>query len=121
MRHHQRGLAVLGDDVRHGKRLAGAGNSQQRLICSSLTQPLNELLDRLGLVAGGLKRTDKLKRRHEDRTSLERNRIATLLLFTLDGGCQPQSEVPFEKTQRPGKVFATQAEPARHVPAVALW
>ena len=115
VRHHQRGLAMLGDDVRHGERLARPGNSQKRLIGSSLTQPLDQLLDRLGLVASGLKRTDKLKRRHEDRTSRERNRIAILLLFTLDGGLPTaiRSAIREIRTTRRGRDLAGRASPAR--------
>src|SRR5271166_6797623 len=37
------------------------------------------------------------------------------------GGCQPQSEAPFEKFGRPDEIETWQAEQARHVPAVAPW
>src|SRR5271157_1791575 len=37
------------------------------------------------------------------------------------GGCQPQSETPFEKCGRPGEVETWQAERARHAPALAHW
>ena len=53
-------------------------------MASSLAQPMDQLLDRLGLVAGRLKRAHKLECRHEDRASSPRNPSAILLLFTLD-------------------------------------
>src|SRR5208337_34921 len=102
-------------DVRHGERFARPGNSQKRLIGSSLTQPLDEPLDRLGLVASGLKRTDKLKRRHEGRTSRERNRIASLLLFTLERGLPTaiRSAIREIRTTRRGRDLAGRARPPR--------
>src|SRR5271157_6652882 len=37
------------------------------------------------------------------------------------GGCQPQSDVPFEKSRRPDEVETRQVEQARDAPAVAPW
>ena len=65
VRHHQRRLAVLGDHVGHRERLARAGDAHQRLVAVSVAQAPNQLLDRLGLIAGRLKWTDELKCRHE--------------------------------------------------------
>ena len=43
------------DDVGHGEGLAGAGDAQQGLVAVALAEAGHQLLDRLGLVAGGLK------------------------------------------------------------------
>ena len=72
VRHDQRRLAVLGNHVGHGERLARSGHAHQRLIAVPVAQPPNKLLDRLGLIAGRLKRTDKLKCGHEGLASNHR-------------------------------------------------
>src|SRR5262249_16869563 len=46
-------LADLLDDPRPGRRLAGAGRTEQRLVAVPLQDTLCELADRLRLVAGG--------------------------------------------------------------------
>ncbi len=50
------------NDMRHGKRLARAGDAQQHLINLTRIQPLNQLLDRGRLIPGGLKVRHHLKR-----------------------------------------------------------
>ena len=52
----QRRAIAPGDDVRHRKRLAGAGDAQQRLGVVTLMDALHQRFYRLRLVAGGLKR-----------------------------------------------------------------
>ena len=44
---------AVGDDVRHGECLAGAGDAEQRLFLVAPEYPLGEGVNRLGLVAGG--------------------------------------------------------------------
>ena len=53
---NQRRAIAPGDDVRHRKRLAGAGDAQQRLGVVALMDALHQRFYRLRLVAGGLKR-----------------------------------------------------------------
>ena len=53
---NQRRAIAPGDDVRHRKRLAGAGDAQQRLGVFTLMDALHQRFYRLRLVAGGLKR-----------------------------------------------------------------
>ena len=53
---NQRRAIAPGDDVRHRKRLAGAGDAQQRLGVVTLMDALHQRFYRLRLVAGGLKR-----------------------------------------------------------------
>jgi hypothetical protein len=50
-RDHERGPAGLRDDVGHRVGLARARDPQQRLVGETVVQALDELLDRLGLVA----------------------------------------------------------------------
>ena len=58
----ERRPAGLGDDVRHRERLARSGDAQQRLEREPVLQALDELRDRLGLVAGGFERLEELVR-----------------------------------------------------------
>ena len=51
---HQGGLVHPGDDVCHGKGLAGAGDAQKRLGPVPPQDPLGQLVDGLRLVAGRL-------------------------------------------------------------------
>ncbi len=51
--HHRRPVEI-GNDVGDGKRLAGAGYAEQRLMGKTILQPLFETTNRLGLIAGGL-------------------------------------------------------------------
>ena len=53
MGQHQGGAVALGNDVCHCKRLAAAGNAQQRLELVPGLHPLNQLGNGLGLVTGG--------------------------------------------------------------------
>ena len=64
VRHHQRRLAHPGDDVGHRERLARAGDAEQGLVRLLVVQPLDQLLDRLGLVAGRLVRGHQLEVGH---------------------------------------------------------
>ena len=57
VRLQDQGRAVApGNDICHRKRLAGAGNAQQRLCLVPCVDALHQRLDGLGLVTGGLKR-----------------------------------------------------------------
>ena len=51
---HQGRPVALGNDVGHGKGLAAAGDAQQGLAAVPPLHPRHQLLDGLGLVAGGL-------------------------------------------------------------------
>jgi hypothetical protein len=53
MSDHQCGDIELCDDIRHGKGLAGARNTKQSLALVALLEAPDQLLDGLGLVAGG--------------------------------------------------------------------
>ena len=53
-RQHQRRPLLRGDDVGHGEGLARAGDAQQHLVALAVRHALDELADRLGLVAGRL-------------------------------------------------------------------
>jgi len=57
----ERGLPVPGDDLRQGERLAGAGDAQKGLLLQPLAEPVDELVDRLGLVAGRLEVGDEFE------------------------------------------------------------
>ncbi len=48
------------------KRLPGSGGAQERLVTQAAGQPVGELLDRLGLVPGGLEGGDELELRHAE-------------------------------------------------------
>jgi len=61
VREHKRRPPDGLNDVRHGERLAAAGDAHQHLIAPIVAQPADQGLDGLRLVAGGLKRTDELK------------------------------------------------------------
>src|SRR5919198_4374406 len=54
VREHERGPAVMLDDVGHRHRLAGPGYAEERLEAVALLEPTSELGDCLWLVAGGL-------------------------------------------------------------------
>ncbi len=51
----QRRTAEARDDVRHGERLTRAGNTEESLVRESVANAIDELLDRLGLIARGRK------------------------------------------------------------------
>ena len=53
MGQHQSGPLDLFDDLGHGVGLAAAGDAQQHLLAQTALQTLRQLLDGLGLVAGG--------------------------------------------------------------------
>ncbi len=53
MAQHQRGAVDLLDDVSDGEGFAGTRHAEQRLGRFAVAQALHELLDGLGLVAGG--------------------------------------------------------------------
>ena len=54
-RHHQRRSVQPRNDMRHGKGFARTGHAQQHLMWQPVLHALGELIDRLGLVALGLK------------------------------------------------------------------
>ena len=54
MRNNERGNLDAFDHVRYCKCLAGAGDAEQGLVPGPAAQAVNELTDRLRLVAGGL-------------------------------------------------------------------
>jgi hypothetical protein len=51
----------LRDDVRHGESLAGAGDAEQHLLAAPRVQPVDELLDRLRLIALRREISDQLE------------------------------------------------------------
>ena len=61
-RQHDRRALHLRDDVRHGEGLARAGHAQQHLVPLLPPQALDQLDDRLRLVAGRLELGDQLER-----------------------------------------------------------
>ena len=61
-REHQRGPAGARDDVRHRVGLARAGDAEQRLERQPVAQALDQLLDRLRLVAGRLETAGEARR-----------------------------------------------------------
>ena len=61
MGQHQRRPLQLLDDMGHHEGLAGAGGAEQRLMLLAAAQPVDELRDRLRLVAGRLEVGDDLK------------------------------------------------------------
>jgi hypothetical protein len=60
------GLAVVGDGVREGHRLARPGDAEQCLVPISAAEPRGQLTYGFGLISGGLKRglDDKVGARH---------------------------------------------------------
>ena len=50
---HQSRHVQLSDDIRHGEGLAGARNTKQSLALVAFLEALDQLLDGLGLIAGG--------------------------------------------------------------------
>ena len=54
MGQHQRGPVDALDDLGHGVRLAAAGDALEHLRAQAVFQALRQLIDSLGLVAGGL-------------------------------------------------------------------
>ena len=61
VRQDQRRPIHVGDDIRHGERLAGTGHAEQDLIAQAHVEALRQLLDGLRLVAGGLELGVQLK------------------------------------------------------------
>src|SRR5690606_29460401 len=61
VREDQRGLAVVGDDVRQGHRLAGTGDAEQRLVPVSPDEAAGELGNGPGLVPGRLEWGDDVE------------------------------------------------------------
>jgi hypothetical protein len=61
---HERGPAELGNDIRSGKRLAGARGAEQDLHFLPGLEPGDEFLDGLGLIPGGLVFTVQSEERH---------------------------------------------------------
>ena len=61
VREDQRRLAVVGDGVRQGHRLAGPGDAEQGLVLVAALEPGGQLGDGLGLVAGGGEGGDDLE------------------------------------------------------------
>ena len=61
-RQHQRRPACAGDDVGHGVRFSRARHAEQGLERQAVFDAFDELIDRLGLIAGRLKRLVKLVR-----------------------------------------------------------
>ena len=62
MRHNQRGLVDVGDDVGHGEGLAAAGDAHQRLEFFFIENALCEFFDGLGLVSSWNKIGDQFER-----------------------------------------------------------
>ena len=62
VRQDERRLAELSDDVARGEGLAGAGGAEQRLAGLAGPETVDEFVDGLRLIAGGLKLADQLKR-----------------------------------------------------------
>ena len=52
--HDKRGLSERLDGLGHRERLAGTGDAEQYLVAIAILHALNELFDRLGLVASRL-------------------------------------------------------------------
>ena len=61
MRHDQRRLLHALDNLGDSEGLAGAGRAQQRLARVALFEALDQLVDRLGLIAGRLEIGDEFK------------------------------------------------------------
>src|SRR5207302_11384097 len=61
-REHERRPPEARDDVRHGERLPGARNAEQGLVREPIADALDELVDRLGLIAGRRKRLGQTER-----------------------------------------------------------
>ena len=53
VRQHERGAVEVGNDVRHGERLARAGHAEQNLIAHAEPDAIRQLFDRLRLIARG--------------------------------------------------------------------
>ena len=60
----ERRLLVTLDRLGHRVRLAAAGDAQQRLVAEAAREPVDELVDRLRLVAGGLEGGDEAEVGH---------------------------------------------------------
>ena len=52
------------DDVGHGEGLAAAGDAEERLVLIAAAQAVDQLVDGLGLVAGGLEVGDEFELGH---------------------------------------------------------
>ena len=63
-REHERRALDACDDVGHGEGLAGAGDAEERLVLVAAAQAVDELVDGLGLVAGGLEVGDEFEVGH---------------------------------------------------------
>ena len=61
---HERRPVGLLDDLRHREGLAGPGGAQQRLVALSALDTVDELGDRVGLIAGRLERGDEVEVGH---------------------------------------------------------
>ena len=61
VRHHQRRPVHPRDALRHRERLARAGDAEQHLVLVAAVQPLDQLVDRAGLVAAKLEVGDQLE------------------------------------------------------------
>ena len=61
VRHDQRGPLLGLDDVGHGERLARAGHAHEHLVLRCRAEPVDEGVDGLRLIAGGLEGGDELE------------------------------------------------------------
>src|SRR5258708_27789631 len=61
-RRDEPGPSQAGDHVRHGECLPRAGDAEQRLVREPVADALDELVDRLGLIAGRSKRLGQTER-----------------------------------------------------------
>ncbi|MBT9149380.1 MAG: hypothetical protein DDT28_00803 [Dehalococcoidia bacterium] len=64
VRENQGGFLHLGDDIGDGEGLARSGYAEQDLMLVPVPEPGDELLDRLGLIAGGVEVGGKFKFGH---------------------------------------------------------
>ena len=58
---NQRGSVAVGDDIRHGKSLAGAGDAKQHLIAQTHFDAAGQLINGLRLISRGFIFGNKLK------------------------------------------------------------
>ena len=75
---HQRGAVHLFDDLGHGVRLAGAGDALEHLLPQAVLQPLRQLLDGLGLIAGGAVFRNNFEIRHDALPYLCKNPLSAM-------------------------------------------
>ena len=85
---------TAGDGLGHREGLPGARHAQQRLVAQAAGEAVDQALDRLRLVAGGLERGDEAEVGHGSKTIHRRGQRGRTCVLFRGGACAPGTLVP---------------------------